>query len=68
MRLLGASSSSSDEDDGDKERQGFLWLDKLNLFLLVAVVAGILNSERGLLASLGGGGGGGGCECLPGDA
>jgi len=46
MRFAGSAS------DHKAEGSSFIWLDKLNLSGLLAVVAGILNSERGIPNSL----------------
>jgi len=51
VRLVG---SSGNEDKAGGSGSDFLWLDKLNFFLLMAVLAGIINAERDLFSSLGG--------------
>lgn len=50
VRLVGTSGN---EDKIRGNGGDFLWLDKLNFFLLVAVLAGIINAERGIFSSLG---------------
>ncbi len=56
----GLQGGSSSGDGGKKggEGDGFVWLDELNLFGLIAIVVGILNAESSLIGAIFSGGGG----------
>ena len=56
--LQQGGSSSGEGGKKGGEGDGFVWLDELNLFGLIAVVVGILNAESSLIGAIFSGGGG----------